>query len=139
MKKLFLLLFILGSGVAYSQSTTQDEYNYMTKGWLTMQKQGLGMKAGYATADRGKYILDYSGYNLEVSILCLTRSADNTTAGFIVMVHDTKKNETQYFGVPAKGTEQAIWNQTISSIRGVYGKDPNGFESIMYAMMHIAQ
>jgi hypothetical protein len=105
MKKLFLLLFILGSGLAYSQ-TTQDEYNYLTKGWLTMQKQGLGMKQGYSTADRGKYTLDYNGYNLEVSILALVRTADNSTAGFIIMVHDTKKDNTQYFGVPAKNTDQ---------------------------------
>jgi len=137
MKKLFLLLFILGSGFAYSQ-TTQDEYNYLTKGWLSMQQQGMGMKAGYATNDKGKYTLEYGGYNLEVSVLNLTRTADNSNAGYIVMVHDTKKNNTQYFGVPSKNSDQGIWNQMIAAIRAVYGKDQTGFEAVMYAFMHIA-
>ncbi len=137
MKKLFLLLFILGTGLAYAQ-TTQDEYNYLTKGWLSMQQQGMGMKAGYATADKGKYVSEYGGYNLEVSILNLTRTADNSNAGYIIMIHDTKKNNTQYFGVPTKNSDQGIWNQTLTSIRTIYGKDPSGYEAIMYAMMHIA-
>ncbi len=136
MKKLFLLLFIMASGLAYSQ-TTQDEYNYMTKGWLSMQQQGMGMKNGYATADKGKYVLEYGGYNLEVSVLSLNRTADNSNAGFIVMVHDTKKNNTQYFGIPAQNSDQGIWNQTLTSIRTVYAKDQTGYEAIMYAMMHI--
>ncbi len=137
MKKLFLLLFILGSSFAFSQ-TTQDEYNYLTKGWLSMQQQGMGMKAGYATTDKGKYVMEYSGYNLEVSILNLTRTADNSSAGYIVMVHDTKKNNTQYIGVPTKNSDEGIWKQSIASIRALYGKDPNGYEAIMNAMMHIA-
>ena len=137
MKKLFLLLFILASGLTYAQ-TTQDEYNYMTKGWLTMQNQGLGNKQGYNTSDKGKYVQDYGSYRLEVSVLCLTRTADNSTAGYIVMVHDTKKNNTQYFGVPTKNSDQGIWNQTITAIRTIYGKDQTGYEAIMYAMMHLA-
>jgi len=137
MKKLFLLLFILGSGLAYSQ-TTQDEYNYMTKGWLTMQQQGLGNKAGYTTADKGKYTMEFPGFNLEVSVQSLLRTADNSLAGYIVMVHDTKKNNTQYFGVPTKNSDQAIWNQTVSAIRVTYAKDQTGYEAIMYAMMHVA-
>jgi hypothetical protein len=136
MKKLFLLLFILGSGLAYSQ-TTQDEYNYLTKGWLSMQQQGMGLKAGYATTDKGKYTVEYGGYNLEVSILNLTRTADNSSAGYIVMVHDTKKNNTQYIGVPAKNSDQGIWNSMLTNIRGIYGKDQTGYEAIMYAVMHL--
>jgi hypothetical protein len=137
MKKLFFALFIMAASFSYAQ-TTQDEYNYMAKGWLSMQQQGMGMKSGYATADKGKYVLEYGGYNLEVSVLNLTRTADNSSAGYIVMVHDTKKNNTQYFAVPTKNTDQSIWNQTLASVRQVYGKDQSGFEAIMYAFMHIA-
>jgi hypothetical protein len=137
MKKLFLLLFILGCGFTYAQ-TTQDEYNYLSKGWLSMQQQGMGMKAGYATADKGKYVSEFGGFNLEVSVLNLTRTADNSNAGYIVMVHDTKKNNTLYFAVPVKNSDQGIWNQAIAAIRAAYGKDTSGYDAIMYAMMHLA-
>lgn len=138
MKKLFLLLFILSSGFAYSQSTTQDEYLYMTKGYAQSLADGLGIKAGYTIADKGSYVIDYGSYKLSAHVIALMRT-DNSTAGDIVAVTDPRKNITKYFAVPAKNSDQSIWNNTVTDIRAAYGadKDKSGYEIVMYAVMHV--
>lgn len=139
MKKLLLALFIMGSGYAYSQ-TSVDEYNYLTKGYSQSIANGLGIKQGYSLTDKGSYTLDEGGYTLQVSVLYLMRTADNSYAAALVMVHDSKKNNTAYFCVPAKNSDQGLWNTMLTDIRNTYGsKDKAGYEAIMYAMMHLIQ
>lgn len=137
MKKLFLLLCMLGTGLAYSQ-TTQDEYNYLTKGYSVTIAQGLGVKAGYTLTSKGTFSLDEGGYTLAVSVLSLVRTADNSYAAALVMVHDSKKDNTTYFCIPSAKTDQPLWNSFLTDLRTAYGtKDKGGYEAVMYALAHL--
>ena len=135
MKKLFLFLFILSSGFAYSQ-TTLDEYAYMTKGYATMQSQGLGLKQGYTATDKGSYVIDYGSYKMTAQVLYLMR-ADNSYAGAIVIVENSKNGVKKYFCVPAKNSDMVIWNNTLTDVRTAFGADKAGYEAVMYALMHV--
>ena len=47
MKSLILIVFLFLSFAAVCQNTTQEEYNFITKGYQQMLESGLDMKKGY--------------------------------------------------------------------------------------------
>jgi hypothetical protein len=47
MKALLLLIFLISFFFSKSQNTTEEEYNWMNKGYKVMITSGLDMKRGY--------------------------------------------------------------------------------------------
>jgi hypothetical protein len=141
MKKLFLSLFVLTSSVAFCQ-TTDEEYNYITKGYAAQVAAGLDMKQGYSFADKGTTDLNV-GYAMSVDIKYLYRTNGNVYAGALLMIHNGKKDNTMYFCVPAPGSPMPLWNKSLSDIQAAYANDKGGdkgageYEAIMYALMHV--
>lgn len=131
MKKLFLALFVLASSVAFCQ-TTDEEYNYMIKGYATQVSQGLDMKQGYSFTD--KSTTPYQSITVDVKYLF--RTSGNVYAGAMLIVTGLKGG-TQYFCVPAPGSPMYQWGNTLSYIQQACGNDKTGYEAIMYALMHV--
>ena len=133
MKKLFLALFVLGASVAFGQ-TTDDEYNYLTKGYAVQVSSGLDMKQGYSMTDKGNVPIDL-GMTISVDVKYLYRTNGNVYAGALLTVNGFK-GPTKYFAVPAPGSSQGQWNQTLSAIQAAFANDKTGYEAIMWALMH---
>ena len=58
----FLLIFLSGAARLYAQTTittTEEEYNYITKGYKVQFESGLDMKKGYILKDMGEWNLKY--------------------------------------------------------------------------------
>jgi hypothetical protein len=136
MKKTCLLLLMLTWGIVWSQETTMDEYNYLTKGYQIQMSSGLDTKQGYKFIDQGTYPLDAGGYQLVTTVRYLWRTTNNSYAGAIVMIHNSKNNITNYFCVPTKNSGQDMWNLAMTDFRKVFGGDIWGCQAMMYAMMH---
>lgn len=136
MKKLFLALFVLSSTIAFCQ-TTSDEYDYLRKGYGVQVTSGLDMKAGYTMMDKGT--TPDNGIN--VNIRYLYRTNGNVFAGGVMIVNGLKQGKntmpTQYFVIPAAGSDMNQWNATMADIRGACGNDKNAYEAIMFAFMHV--
>ena len=62
-KLIIVITFILlSSSVAkmYAQPTSEEEYNYITKGYKVQVETGLDMKAGYHFKDLGDWGLKFN-------------------------------------------------------------------------------
>lgn len=137
MKKLLLALFVLGSTAAFCQ-TTDDEYNYLTKGYSVQVSSGLDMKQGYSLTDKGTTPMG----PLNVDVRYLYRTNGNVYAGALLMISGLKGPKgadmgTQYFCIPAPGSPMTQWNDMVGSIRKACGSDKSGYEAIMFALMHV--
>ena len=133
MKKLFLALFVLASSAAFCQ-TTDDEYNYLTKGYAVQVSSGLDMKAGYSITDKGNTPIDL-GTTITVNVKYLYRTNGNVYAGALLTVNGMK-GATKYFCVPAAGSPMSQWNNTLSAMQTAFGNDKAGYEAVMWALMH---
>ena len=107
----FLFLFVIAFAitlssigqskfVAVSQPTTEEEYNYVTKGYPTQISEGLDMKKGYSFKDLG--IIKDGNY--EYNLKALIREATNEIATELVIVKDIFWNRVYYIGIPHGNT-----------------------------------
>jgi hypothetical protein len=106
MKKLFIyitLSFALlqtsraQSGlVALSPATTDEEYNYVTRGYAAQVSQGLDMKKGYHFNNIGS--VRHGDYNFDVKVLM--RETSNEIAAVLVIVKSLIWNKTYYICIP---------------------------------------
>jgi hypothetical protein len=96
--------------VALPSATTQEEYNYATKGLKVQRANGLDMKSGYTlstptTMKMGTYT---------VTIEDLVRKADGTVACSVLQVLNATWPPVQgysYLCIPNPGSPGEIWTQ----------------------------
>ncbi|MEI6750466.1 MAG: hypothetical protein WCM93_15020 [Bacteroidota bacterium] len=117
MKKctLFLIIVVFVSLTFSVKSTcgqtTQEEYNYVTKGYKTQIESGLDMKKGYSL----KEITTASVGVRNVVLKGLYRTSSNVLCA--IMIEYTKSGEaTQYFCAPMTGSPQEIYTQFYNSL-----------------------
>lgn len=125
MRPTFLALLFLINVVGFSQesqnSTTEEEYNYMTKGYRVQTESGLDMKKGYRF---GEYeVIPVGNYSFEVKPLI--REAQNELAGILVISKSKISGRTYYLAIPVgnsdlMGRYYAALNEWDSSILSAY-------------------
>ncbi|RTL56267.1 MAG: hypothetical protein EKK37_17495 [Sphingobacteriales bacterium] len=101
MRKIIFTLFITVSSItAFTQATTEIEYNYMKKGYKEVEEKGLDIKQGYTTED---ITVDQQETNVTLTAKLLRRTADNTVAGIILKLVSAGlvSSETKYYAIPA--------------------------------------
>lgn len=82
-----------------AQFTTEEEYNWMTKGYEVMISSGLDMKKGYYFDDTQEE--SYYGKNYTCTYKFLRRDKDKSLAGIIIVVKPNSTSmTTRYYGLP---------------------------------------
>lgn len=77
---------------AFSQATTEQEYNYMKKGFRDVEERGLDVKSGYYVEElKGSPVIEYT-------YTALWRTKDSSLAGIIVK---TTYGNPKYYCIPA--------------------------------------
>ena len=119
----------------YSQ-TTQEEYNYVTKGYKDQIEKGGDMKKGYRFVDitessfaTGSSVqrkcnfkaLFKEGKNKPCAILCIYTRSDN---GF-----------TDYLCIPTHDAQKEIWDQTFQKINSY---SETGANALIWGMAKLA-
>jgi len=92
----FLLVSIFSFG--FSQTTTEEEYNWMTKGYQVMVTSGLDMKKGYYFDESQAYSDGSGSYSFNYKFL--RREKDKSLAGVSIVAKSTVSGKTYYFGMP---------------------------------------
>ncbi|WP_431213905.1 hypothetical protein ACQ86N_03160 [Puia sp. P3] len=90
--------------------TTEEEYNYITRGYQTQVSQGLDMKKGYHFAN----LFDTKISNYTFTAKALIRDVSNEIAGILIITHSQIWDKTYYMCIP-HGNEQ-LANRYLSDL-----------------------
>lgn len=115
MKVLTTLLFSLFTVVLMAQvnPTTQEEYNYITKGYKIQQESGLDMKKGYSlkfyteTQVNGK--VELWG---DASVVCagLFRDGEKKPCAMMLFYQNFALKSKDYLCVPSHDADKSLWD-----------------------------
>ena len=102
--------------------TTEEEYNYLTKGYQTQIAEGLDMKKGYHFRDMG----NMKQSNYEFTMKLLIRESTNEIGGILVITKSLAWNKVYYLCIPHGNQELANrywtdlsgWDRPISIAYG---------------------
>ena len=109
MRIILFTLATLISSLSFSQGTTQEEYNFMTKGYQQLLESGLDMKKGYALVDTVAFTVQDGKY--EIIFMNLLRQKNKSLAGTIAIVTSKVWGRKYYLGIPAAQVDGAINHQ----------------------------
>lgn len=105
-------------------ATTEEEYNYMTKGYRIQVESGLDMKKGYAFAP--SELVPVGNYSFELKPL--VRLEENQIAGILVIAKSGVSGRTYYLAIPI-GNESLLsryyadlreWDSSILSAYSLF-------------------
>ena len=134
MKKLMLLIatsiLIACSTKLYSQATTDEEYNYVIKGYQAQVEAGLDMKKGYMLKELGEWSALYTDGTRGFKFIGLYRATDTKPCA-VIAIYQKKENGKlsyqEYYCIPSSDAAQNLWDRTMSQINANFGK-PNADE-----------
>jgi len=117
MKKIKILASIMAFTVLFFSAkpaicqTTQEEYNYVTKGYKTQLESGLDMKKGYTL----KALTSATSGVRSVTLQGLYRTSTNVLCA-IIIIYTKSGNATEYLCAPMPGSSEVIYNQYFESL-----------------------
>ena len=145
MKKIILsILFLMTFSISYSQivvdsvsgapktfeikkfkkvsTVTEEEYNYMSKGFWSQIENGLDMKKGYEIENTDGYALHYSSYTFTFyPLMILYADKTKSLVGYIIKAHSGVSGSDYHYGMPATADDVMI-KRTFDSIHALdYG------------------
>jgi hypothetical protein len=82
----------------YGQKTTEEEYNWMSKGYKVMITSGLDMKKGYIFDDTQEYGETIGNYSFTYKFL--KREKDKSLTGVVIVAKSNVSGNTYYYGLP---------------------------------------
>lgn len=146
MKKILVLLLAINCYVISGQvsskptPTTEEEYNYITKGYKIQMDSGLDMKKGYIFRELGKVSRGKCDFQFKL----LMRESKNELAAYLVIAHSRNTGRTYYTCIPINNDDLleryyndiSLWNQVmlghysciLSAVLGSVSSDLNELE-----------
>lgn len=109
MKTILFTLFVFISLKSFTQNTTQEEYNFMTKGYKQLLESGLDMKKGYVLSDTAAFTTSEGKY--EIIFMNLLRQKDKSLAGTIAIIDSKVWSKRYYLGIPAAQANGSVDHQ----------------------------
>lgn len=136
--KHLMLCMALAPLVAFAQPTTEEEYNYLSKGYRATIEQGLDLKKGYSmtmldtvqvTMENVKRIVEFHGFfragaSKPCALLCIMRRKDSNFVGYTCL--------------PSYDASDAMWKRALEDIQATYGDNKNALGTVLYAHLRIA-
>ncbi|NND63020.1 MAG: hypothetical protein HKN48_07465 [Flavobacteriaceae bacterium] len=138
MKPVILFLFGILSCSLYSQ-TTNDEYNYVTKGYRAQIENGLPNKVGYDFEKINNYGYKSAGKEYNLIFSKLVKTATNTTVAVMIeyeFIDPEGKKVVAYYCIPHSRSANSIWNKARKQIQDTKNTDlltAYGFALTKYA------
>ena len=141
MKTLFILFFTLITVVVSAQTTTEEEFNYVTNGYKIAYAQGADIKKGYTLKDAGEWTLEFSNGNVTMQFKFMYRDNDTKPCAIMVIYKGdmVKQSDWEYYCLPSEDASD-LWGKTMKQIgKHYYSVGANKvYESMMFGYMHLA-
>lgn len=122
----------------YSQ-TTQEEYNYLTKGYKIQFENGLDVKIGYSISDFGNWGLNRGSESRTCVFKGLIRKGQLKLCAILLIYkrNDITDGLNLYICIPRPDAPSEIWKQTFNIIEE-YVNDEDSIplsQTIIWALM----
>lgn len=137
MKTLLSLAFLMVCTITFAQGTTQEEYNYVTKGYKIQQESGLDMKKGYSIKNYpvkiDGVVSSSNGFRTETQKILvqsagLYREAEPKPCAIIITYQNFNKNSVEYFCIPTFNAPYVLWEAHYQRMR----EYANDAKSVIY-------
>ena len=138
MKKIFVLLvtvmfccgFQVKAQINYNSEqkpTTEEEYNYLTKGYKIQIENGLDMKQGYSLVD----ISPEDGFGMSfkdpqkgtiirsVKYKALIREGEKKPCAILCIMQRKDTGYTEYICIPSANAPAEMWEKTVRAYESV--------------------
>ena len=138
MKNVFTIILLFGLIICKAQ-TTQEEYNYITKGYAVQIESGLDMKKGYTFVDYGKWGLTHGDEHRECIFKGLVRAGQVKPCAIMMIYRrtDVTNGVAWYICIPSPESDD-LWRQTLEFVNTNI-KDNNSMQNtLIWALMKFA-
>ncbi|MFZ4796764.1 MAG: hypothetical protein ACOYMA_04675 [Bacteroidia bacterium] len=137
---LLIIFFLVAISSAYSQ-TTEEEFNYLTKGYQIQMESGLDMKKGYSTKEITDYIVNFqSGNYKKVTFRYLYKEDTKKNVAVLAQFTFYKKEEnktiSKYLCIPLSNSELTITDRAFKQI--VEFTDPENVNVMARALIKLS-
>ena len=136
-KKATLAILLTFICLPLFSQTTQEEYNYITKGYKVQLESGLDMKKGYRFEDLGDWGLNKGSFKRICIFKALIRDGQVKPCA-ILMVYkriDISNGANYFICIPSPDSSPEIWNQTLNFIRLNFRENFDMTETVIWALM----
>ncbi len=141
MKKIILSsIIIICFFITGKAQTTEEEYNYVTKGYKVQMESGLDMKKGYSLVDLGKWGMSHNPENRECTFKALMREGQSKPCAIMMIYRrtDISTGTTWYICIPTSDASASIWQKTLDFINTNFKQNDRMLDSIIWALMHFS-
>ncbi|MDR2653328.1 MAG: hypothetical protein LBC68_13665 [Prevotellaceae bacterium] len=120
MKKILAVILLALPIIAQAQrATTEEEYNYITKGYAIQISSGLDMKRGYYFKDLGVATYNTTLNNKKIeqrkaTFKALYRTGEQKSCA-IMVIYQRSGYDAVYYCIPSKNAPQTMWDKTLSA------------------------
>lgn len=135
-----MLLFAISARV-FAQGTTEEEFNYLTKGYAIQLSSGLDMKKGYTLKDLGNWPVDYNdNLHRSTSYKGLYRDGSSNPCAILMIYKRSDTGSVQYYCIPSMDAPQELWGRTLDQVRAATNEMGSGEmdATIIYGLMHLS-
>ncbi|KAB2913524.1 MAG: hypothetical protein F9K23_17010 [Bacteroidetes bacterium] len=137
MKNIIIALLLAVSLPAISQ-TTQEEYNYITKGYKTQVESGLDMKKGYSFKDYGTFTIEEGKEKRQCEFKGLFRDGQTKPCAVMMIFRrtDISNGAVHYICIPSSDAPEDIWKQTNKLVKDAESGVSSGmYRAFVYGLM----
>ena len=120
------------------EETTQDEYNFITKGYKIQVESGLDMKKGYSLKDITDYSTNSNGSIRTVEFKALFKDGQNKPCAILCKYKRLDTGANEYLCIPTYGTPIEIWEETFKSYESINSWSGNAELTIMNALSRLS-
>lgn len=97
------------------QPTSEEEYNYLTRGYSVQVANGLDMKKGYSFQDLGDWSMSFSDGQRDTQFKGLFRDGETAPCAILLMYKKTGGDKT-YICIPSVDADPELWQRTMNQI-----------------------
>lgn len=135
--KTALVLISIFISVQLAAQTTQEEYNYLTKGYKEQIEKGLDMKKGYSFKDLGTF--EYkSGIELRRSEFKALMKEGDSKYRAILLIYRRVGADPYYVCIPTPDAPEDIWNQTQYFMTVTFANNYLAAQALFYSLTKLS-
>ena len=132
--------FLIGT-MAIAQGTTEEEYNYLTKGYAIQVSSGLDMKKGYTLKDLGDWKIQYTGgVQRQTMFKALMRDSSDVPCAILMIYKKSDVDTRFYYCIPTGDADSSLWERTYKQVHdaaSAYGSAELD-SALIYGLMNLS-